>query len=278
MPAVSQAQFRFFQANRKKLGDKLADEYTKGVDYRSLPKTTKKADWGDYVAPVGGAIAGGLLGHLARSRDDKEEGNWTPALMGAGLGLGAGLLGNMALGGMRADQAQQQAHQRAQLIQGTAEAYGGHVDQHGTPMVAGRALTPEQLGELQGEQYATDKMGPPNPLKSPVLAPTQERRGGPSWYTVGRTPARVPGGHEGTARWSPSTPSGPGDYRTLQNNASQANGLGLNDVADDQDALSRKAFQVHLDDDAREAQGLRDRENQTMGLQGGRAVRPNPGR
>lgn len=125
MPATSKAQFRYIAANRDKLEAQgmNTDEWLKGVKVSKLPER-KTASAMDFALPVAGALGGAYAGKLFRDKEDPEDDSYIKPLIGAGVGLGAGLLGNAAIGSMQESSRQADAAKVNDAVLRHAEANG----------------------------------------------------------------------------------------------------------------------------------------------------------
>jgi hypothetical protein len=99
------------------------DEWVSGVKYKKLPEH-KTAGALDYALPAAGALGGAYLGKLFRDKSDPEDDSWTKPLIGGALGLGAGLLGNAAVGGMVRDSREAEAAKVNQAVEQHAKNLG----------------------------------------------------------------------------------------------------------------------------------------------------------
>ena len=165
MPAVSKAQFRYIAANRKKLEAEgmATSEWLKGVKMSKLPEH-KVASAIDYALPAAGALGGAYLGKLFRDKKDPEDDSWTTPLIGGALGLGAGLLGNAAIGNIVQNSRETQAaevnkavHEHAQRLGLKNSPYRGTKERPvGGYHALGRYIDPAQVAASYNDPKGFD--------------------------------------------------------------------------------------------------------------------------
>lgn len=172
MPATSKAQFRYIAANRDKLEAQgmNTDEWLKGVKVSKLPDR-KTASAMDFALPAAGALGGAYLGKLFRDKEDPEDDSYTKPLIGGAIGLGAGLLGNAAVGSMMESSRQAEAakvneavNRHAQTLGLKASPYHGSKDNPVYGYEAqGRYVSPEAVQRSALEPGSVDwarELGP----------------------------------------------------------------------------------------------------------------------